>query len=1093
MNGTHRFFSYAFSMLVSSVAVCLAMFIATASHSSAQTWIQTGGPGVGNDVRVLAVGPSGEVYAGTWSSGGTVWKTTDNGSTWGQLATIPDSDPLLGMSVTASGHIIVSVFTKGMSVSTDGGQTWERRNTGITNYNLRQNLVDKSGAVWVASEAGIYRSTNEGIQWVLKQAGGFYQVLMDSAGAIVTQDGSNIYRSTDDGESWEKIPNATVGLGVTHPSGDYYGSNGLDGMMYRSTDHGATWTALTTPVTWRYGYGSTWASSRNGDLYTARDGAATGIMRSTDNGETWTVITEGLTTTRVIPLLCHPNGYVYAGTNGAGVFRTKEPLLTGTATLTLRTAGRVGQPPFTSPLRYRLTDSAHVSVKEVIAPPESAATFLTLLAGDRYEYTVRQTVAGPWRDLLLGRKGPLSIADHQVKSDTLVPSTPFITGVTMQIDSSGEALPVGGRHLVSPGTKIRVTVDVQNPLAAESVAVQVTAVCDRDTSGAHDLSTPSATVTIPAGATTTLTAIVQPVRAGEYYASVGLRSTAPDYVNTLTDGTVWLAPAFTLTPASGAAPWEVVNTGISHTIIIPTTAVITIAADNIAAGDFLGVFHDSAGVLACAGVERWTGESNLALAAFGDDPTTTAKDGFAAGEAIRWRICRAATGEIVRLRASYEPPSGIVTNTGTFAANGISRVAEMSGPGSEQCLTLRKGWGLISLNVLPPMTQLDTLFRDVLADLVILKNSKQKVFIPSVPVNSVGLWQPVEGYQVKFANARTLCVQGMQVDPVQVTVPLSAGWSYIPYLRETELPIASVLGGFSSDVAMVKDQDGKAYVPAVGVNAIGTMKPGQAYQIKMNAGRDLVYPIAAPGTSASDGAAAVKTVARTAVIPWTFTNTGTSHTVIIPLSAVGPARGLPLVAGDLVGFFYDSSGTEACAGFDTWTGTDPIGVAVFGDDPTTQVKDGFLVGETLKIKVWLTHSSTSYTPQPLFIPAGSLGGLVTDTTRFAPNGISALSALRGNFQGIGETSRPSSFSLDQNYPNPFNPSTVIPYALGTGTHVRLSVFSPLGQEMRVLVDQYQDAGEYRSTFDGSGLASGMYYYRLTAGQFTQTRKLILVR
>jgi hypothetical protein len=280
----------------------------------------------------------------------------------------------------------------------------------------------------------------------------------------------------------------------------------------------------------------------------------------------------------------------------------------------------------------------------------------------------------------------------------------------------------------------------------------------------------------------------------------------------------------------------------------------------------------------------------------------------------------------------------------------------------------------------------------------------------------------------------------------------------------------------------------------VGLNAIGNMKPGQAYQIKMSSGHDLVYPASTPPQSGNDGPAAVKAVAKVSAVPWTFTNTGTSHTVIIPVNAAGAARGLPLVAGDLVGFFYDSLGTEACAGYDTWTGTGPIGVAVFGDDPTTQAKDGFLAGEVFKIKVWLTRPGTSYTPQPVFLPAGSPGGLVTDTTRFAPNGISEVLALNGSiWTGVGEAPVPGSFALRQNFPNPFNPSTVIPYALGSGAHVRLSVISPLGQEMRVLVDQYQEVGEYRVQFDANGLASGMYFYRLRAGQYTETRRLMLVR
>jgi hypothetical protein len=104
-----------------------------------------------------------------------------------------------------------------------------------------------------------------------------------------------------------------------------------------------------------------------------------------------------------------------------------------------------------------------------------------------------------------------------------------------------------------------------------------------------------------------------------------------------------------------------------------------------------------------------------------------------------------------------------------------------------------------------------------------------------------------------------------------------------------------------------------------------------------------------------------------------------------------------------------------------------------------------------------------------------------------------LSRLGIVLTDVGEERLPGSFALRQNFPNPFNPSTVIPYVLGTGVHVRLSVISSLGQEMRVLVDQYQEAGEYRLTFDASGLASGMYFYRLRAGEFTHTMRLMLVR
>ena len=88
---------------------------------------------------------------------------------------------------------------------------------------------------------------------------------------------------------------------------------------------------------------------------------------------------------------------------------------------------------------------------------------------------------------------------------------------------------------------------------------------------------------------------------------------------------------------------------------------------------------------------------------------------------------------------------------------------------------------------------------------------------------------------------------------------------------------------------------------------------------------------------------------------------------------------------------------------------------------------------------------------------------------------------------------PSWYSLEQNYPNPFNPSTTIQYALPSRSHVTLTIFNTLGQIVRELVNGEMDAGYHQVEFDGSNLASGVYLYRMQAGSFVETRKLILLR
>ena len=111
----------------------------------------------------------------------------------------------------------------------------------------------------------------------------------------------------------------------------------------------------------------------------------------------------------------------------------------------------------------------------------------------------------------------------------------------------------------------------------------------------------------------------------------------------------------------------------------------------------------------------------------------------------------------------------------------------------------------------------------------------------------------------------------------------------------------------------------------------------------------------------------------------------------------------------------------------------------------------------------------------------------------------------GNATAVGvsgtDAAMPATFALGQNYPNPFNPSTVVSFQLPSVSRVRLVVYDLLGREVAVLVNEKMEAGFHEVKFDGSNLASGVYLYRLQAGDpstgsgrsFVQTRKLLLLR
>ncbi|MBI2428278.1 MAG: T9SS type A sorting domain-containing protein [Ignavibacteriales bacterium] len=89
--------------------------------------------------------------------------------------------------------------------------------------------------------------------------------------------------------------------------------------------------------------------------------------------------------------------------------------------------------------------------------------------------------------------------------------------------------------------------------------------------------------------------------------------------------------------------------------------------------------------------------------------------------------------------------------------------------------------------------------------------------------------------------------------------------------------------------------------------------------------------------------------------------------------------------------------------------------------------------------------------------------------------------------------QPIEFALHQNYPNPFNPATTIRYSIPVSGHVSLKVFDVLGNEIATLVNSVKSAGTFRQEWNASGVPSGLYFYRLQAGNLVSTKKMLLVK
>jgi hypothetical protein len=176
-----------------------------------------------------------------------------------------------------------------------------------------------------------------------------------------------------------------------------------------------------------------------------------------------------------------------------------------------------------------------------------------------------------------------------------------------------------------------------------------------------------------------------------------------------------------------------------------------------------------------------------------------------------------------------------------------------------------------------------------------------------------------------------------------------------------------------------------------------------------------------------------------------------------------------------VGYVFDSYKVEVFG-----DSVDVFGVAYFG---TT-------IDDTIS---W----PGNYLAQPIRIMAKGFGVIeeYEETTYKILTGAVINGKTYGTIVSIetGKDILPSHIELYQNYPNPFNPSTVISWQLAESINVNLKVYDILGREIKTLVNTYQTAGKHEVLFDGSNLPSGIYIYRLSAGNISINKKMLLLK
>ena len=528
--------------------------------------------------------------------------------------------------------------------------------------------------------------------------------------------------------------------------------------------------------------------------------------------------------------------------------------------------------------------------------------------------------------------------------------------------------------------------------------------------------------------------------------------TASNYnpMATVDDGSCFFIP--------NTPEWNYSLTSSNHTILIPDTIDMLINGIQIEAGDYLGVFYDSVGTLACAGYVEWN-ETTTTISVWATEAGMN--NGFASGELFTWKIFDESADDEYIAESAY---FSTFANDSTFSTNGMSGLASLDVVTIEiQTVNLVSDWSIFSTYIYPTNPNIADVLSNVVSDVIIVKDSYGQSFWPFYTVNLIGNLTVGQGYQINMSVNRTLEVEGLAVTPELEPISLAQSWFIIGYLRKTPAPIITMLSSIESNIEIVKDYMGMVYWPLYGVNLIINMNPGQGYQINMNAPDILVYPANSLNFPISNS--------KSVKLPiYDLKNTGNNMTLGIPLQSWSTVPAI----GDQIGVYSESGIMYGASEFSG----DNMAISLWGNDEFSEEIDGLLQNEKFVLYQidYVTGNKTK-----LNVDFWQIGDEFFET-----NDINVVGK-------ISESSEPSVSIFVNNMPNPFKEYTLITFTLPQDERINIVVYNVLGERVDELANGYYQAGKYEVKFNANDLPAGLYFYKLNAGNKTETHIMNLVR
>jgi hypothetical protein len=1058
------------------------------TNDNAASWTQVNTGLTSLDVRSLAFSGA-NVFAGTY--GGGVFRSSNSGISWTEVNTGLTNTNVFALAVTGS-NLFAGTYGGGVFRSSNSGTSWTKVNTGLTNTSVFALAVTGSN-LFAGTWGGVFLLTNNGSSWTPVSAGltntSVRALAVSGTNLFAATWGGGVFLSTNDGTSWIEVNTGLTNIEVWAFA--ISGANlfaGTNGGVFISSDNGASWKAVSTGLTNTTVYAL--AVSPNGaggtNLFAGTDGG--GVFRSTNNGASWTQVNTGLTDTYV-RCLCFSGTNLYAGTEWGGVFLSTDNGTSWTA------------------------ENSGLSMRGVNA---LAVSGTNLYAGTEWDGVFRSTDSGTsWTQLNTGltNTGVLSLA---VSGTNLFAGTYWGLYVSMDngLDWSAtfvwlsfNALAVSGTNLFAGawgsgvylstdnGTSWTATNSGLTNLDVRSLAVSSSGYLYAGSYGGsvfrsvQPVFSPSATVE---------PSVLDATESAREI-KVQLKGTArnlPETVSAIivdcmlvderTRDTIKVPPR-NVEVRNGV--WQDLNT---YTFDVPNSlqhsleGKLTIKLRSTADGS---LYSQTEYPLNYYFTDFVFGQDNYAF----PNPQLPLSDRLRAFLNLPWDWKDALT-----MRASYAFLRALATFDGLCFGMAASSIVYKEAP---DYLPLPVA-NTFQLPQNDPVVMSRILAFHVFQASILIQAWQfyTKEFVPDVELELLNLKAALLSGELMMMNSYPASLHWYQ----EFTGPFS-GHSVTAY---------GMLEFEGQTYVFQYDNNFPRYgvysVPSQGETVVSFTRPGRpplAELQKRNLGKvqdAYGLPVASDSLLRELSDFALRWVGDSSrsifVVRDTSLQSGQRNSVDFVLSDS---------SGKKVGFEDSTYMTQIPTSMTYDAGNFRV-IDVPADRNYVLLISGKEEGEFTLDAIMKKKSeelNQIYYQNISLSKNGSAVATFSQDSRDYPlsvdrNGdgivdgvvVPSDNEIVTDVQKIWESPlAPIDFALYQNYPNPFNPSTTIEFALPKSSYVTLRVYDLLGRQMSQLVNQNLSPGTYTRQWDAHDLASGVYFYRLSAGDFIETKKLILLR